>query len=83
MWLTVIINEGFEIPTFFYLSGGYKRVFISIFLDPFDCATDPCHLTWLLRDRRNLLPLVKNAICENGRPFWKIPGDDILFTFCP
>ena len=35
--------------------------------DPFDCSD--CHLTWLIRDNRRLLPAVYKGTCSNGTRF--------------
>ena len=35
--------------------------------DPFDCSD--CHLTWLIRDNRRLLPFVAGGYCSNGTIF--------------
>ena len=37
-----------------------------IFTGPIDCECDPCHLNWLIRDNRQLLPAVYLATCANG-----------------
>lgn len=33
-------------------------------LDKFDCLEDPCHLAWLIRDRRHLLDQLKEVNFE-------------------
>ena len=45
-------------------------IFINIAdTDPFDCASDPCHMAWLIRDNRDLLTPVASAQCSNGTWF--------------
>ena len=52
--------------------------------DPFDCISDPCHLSWLLRDHPRYASLyVDGAFCEDGRPFSSIKPDDPMFEGCP
>lgn len=35
--------------------------------DPIDCQSDPCHLAWIIRDRRDLLQVIEyGAFCSNG-----------------
>lgn len=54
--------------------------YYNLYVDPFDCDSDPCHLAWLLRDNRNLLTkLFNSARCSDGRYFE--PAS--LFADCP
>lgn len=60
----------------------HKSVYLII--DPFDCEKDLCHMAWLFRDNRKLLPAVHEGYCWMGDdryPFGLIaPG---LFSECP
>ena len=47
--------------------------------DPFDCGD--CHLTWLIRDNRRLLPAVVGGSCSNGMRFGAL--DPIGYENCP
>ena len=38
-------------------------------LDPIDCESNHCHMAWLIRDNRNLLPAVYLGQCSNGTAF--------------
>ena len=38
-------------------------------LDSFDCTSDPCHLSWFIKDNRHLLKAVSFAYCSNGTRF--------------
>ena len=38
-------------------------------LDPFDCVSDLCHLSWLIRDNPDLLKSVTGGRCSNGTKF--------------
>lgn len=37
-----------------------------MYIDDFDCD---CHLKWLIRDNRQLMPYVKEAKCANSTAF--------------
>ena len=51
--------------------------------DPIDCETDPCHLAWIIRDRRELLKNVLNAKCSyNGTSFEDIDYKDDNYIHC-
>ena len=41
----------------------------SLLIDPIDCVSDPCHLSWLIRYNRNMLPAVSDVFCSNGTRF--------------
>lgn len=46
--------------------------------DPFDCTTDYCHLSWLIRDNRNLLSAFDTFYpprCSNGTYFSELNPD--------
>ena len=49
---------------------------------PIDCETDPCHLAWLIRDNRQLLPAVFLANCANGTSFQDLNVDEYSII-CP
>ena len=57
-----------------------------MFLDPFDCSEDICHLAWIVRDNRNLLPYLQlnygkkhyRAQCINGTLFEDLDPDALL-----
>ena len=38
----------------------------SVFPDPIDCFTDPCHLAWIVNENRQHLNHVQYATCSNG-----------------
>ena len=50
----------------------FLNITFYIFLDPFDCEKDPCHLAWLIRDNRNLLGALRDATCSNGTKFERL-----------
>ena len=51
-----------------------KLKFYSIvFVDPIDCDNDPCHLSWIVRDYRELLKAVRN-----GKEFDELDPYDFL-----
>jgi hypothetical protein len=45
--------------------------------DPFECD---CNLAWLIRDNRNLLPVVRGAQCSNSTRFEQL--DPSGFSDC-
>ena len=47
--------------------------------DPIDCESDPCHLTWLVRDNRHLLNPIADGRCSNGTRFDDLDPN----TICP
>ncbi len=52
-------------------------------IDPFDCYSDSCHLAWLLRDNRQLLPGFRYGMptCDDGAYFDQLSPS--LFADCP
>ena len=50
-------------------------------IDPIDCETDFCHLAWLIRDNRDLLPAVAAGVCSNGTAFEDLNPDG--YKSCP
>ena len=50
-------------------------------LDPIDCESDLCHMAWLIRDNRNLLPAVNLGQCSNGTIFEDL--DPNGYNDCP
>ena len=52
-----------------------------IFSDRFDCESDPCHLAWIIRDKRKLLAQVAFGVCSNGTAFEEL--DPNAFSHCP
>ena len=55
--------------------------FICIFTaDPIDCATDICHLAWLIRDNRHLMKAISGQ-CSNGTVFEDLMSND--YADCP
>ena len=53
-----------------------------IYADLIDCDSDPCHLTWLLRDNRHFLNRVHNAKCSDGVSFEEINHKINKFEIC-
>ena len=52
---------------------------IHIVSDPVDCESDPCHLSWLIRDNRHLLKAIYHGTCLNGTRFEDLNPN----TICP
>ena len=50
-------------------------------IGPIDCENDLCHLAWLIRDNRHLLPAVYLATCSNGTTFQQL--DSNAYNSCP
>ena len=40
-----------------------------------------CGLAWLIRDKRQLMPAVRNGLCSNGIAFESL--DPVSFANCP
>ena len=51
-----------------------------VYTGPIDCETDPCHLAWLIRDNRQLLPAVFLANCANGTSLQDLNANE--FSSC-
>jgi len=69
--LQKIINNG----------GGYPNGHVWINNNPIDCTTDRCHLAWLIRYNRNLLPAVRDGVCTSGTTFEDLNPNN--FNNCP
>ena len=52
-----------------------------MYADKIDCVSDPCHLAWLIRDNRNLLKVVGNGRCTDGKRFEDI-DPNTFFSSC-
>lgn len=48
--------------------------------DPIDCATDICHLAWLIRDNRHLMKAISGQ-CSNGTVFEDLMSN--AYADCP
>ena len=48
-----------------------------LFLDPFDCVTDSCHLTWLIRDNPQFLANAQLGKCSNGTAFTELDPETV------
>lgn len=55
---------------------------VLLIVDPIDCDSDPCHLTWLLRENRHYLNLIHNGKCLNGLSFGDVNSEPMLEN-CP
>jgi len=53
----------------------------SLHIDPIDCVSDLCHLAWLIRYNRNLLPAVSDGFCSNGTRFEDL--NQSAYANCP
>jgi hypothetical protein len=51
----------------------------SSIIDPIECAD--CHLAWLIRDNRHLLPAVYQGTCSDGKKFREL--NPKAFATCP
>ena len=59
---------------------------LAYYIDPINCNEDPCHLAWLIRDKRNLGFLLRsyknlNPTCSNGTLL--VDLDFKRFNHCP
>lgn len=50
-------------------------------LDPYDCSSNPCHLSWLTKYNRDLLKQVDLITCSNGIRVADLPENN--FASCP
>lgn len=53
----------------------------NFFVDPIDCSTDPCLLSWLIKDNRFLLNYVANGQCSNGTKLTDL--NPFAYNKCP
>lgn len=51
---------------------GYPKAFVDVFNNPFDCVSDHCHMAWIIRDNRDLLPALRYGKCANGTEFERL-----------
>ena len=61
-----------------YITSTFMTIVVK-YADPIDCSD--CHLAWLIRDNRNLLPAVYLGQCSNGTTFEDL--DPIGYNECP
>ena len=57
----------------------FKQLMFGTRIVTFDCSD--CHLAWLIRDNRKLLPSVEQGTCSNGTTFDQL--DPNGFAECP
>ena len=67
----VVIDLDQSINTFINLNYSRKSFHTNflVFKDKIDCESDHCHLSWLIRDNRDLMAIVSSAQCSNGTKF--------------
>lgn len=50
-------------------------------IDPIDCDADPCHISWLIRDKRLLIENIFGGSCSNGTSLNNL--DEYALDNCP